>query len=325
MQEAGVPVTYGYISDIHERKDRNLDCTTAGATSGVALGPGDACYMDNAQGATTQAFAKFFDRLANDGITPRNTLFVIGAEENDHLAGANVGRASAPTDPAGCDGVTVPCTLRGGQIGELQANLPRCSPTRRQHHRVRRRAAGRLDLRARPARAEPTRSTAAGAGPRPHHRRQPVQRRRREKIVNYQAGTTEQRILHLQTADPQRTPTVTVFPKADYFFDASVPDCARARPRPRLRRREPAFAWNHGYYSPDIDITWSAFVGPRGPGPRRRRSGRRGAARRCATRTAAAASRRSARKGTWADETDVRPTMLLPRGAARRLRDWTAG
>src|SRR5205823_6642907 len=44
MQEAGLPVTYGYISDIHERKDANSGCTTASATSfGAALGPGDSC------------------------------------------------------------------------------------------------------------------------------------------------------------------------------------------------------------------------------------------------------------------------------------------
>ena len=32
MQEAGVPVTYGYIADIHERKDWSINCTTASAT-----------------------------------------------------------------------------------------------------------------------------------------------------------------------------------------------------------------------------------------------------------------------------------------------------
>ena len=52
---------------------------------------------------------KFLDRLGKDGITRQNTLFVIGAEENDHLAGANVGRAVAPSDPATCDGVVTPC------------------------------------------------------------------------------------------------------------------------------------------------------------------------------------------------------------------------
>ena len=148
MQEAGVPVTYGYIADIHERKDWSFDCTTADATAfGNALGPGDACYTENAQ-RYDQAFAKFLDRLAKDGITPKNTLFVIGAEENDHLAGANVGRAEAPSDPANCDGVTTPCRYAAKQVGELQANLPQLLKARdRRHHRVRPRAAGRLALR----------------------------------------------------------------------------------------------------------------------------------------------------------------------------------
>ena len=62
------------------------------------------------------AFGKFFARLAADGITTDNTLFVITADENDHFAG------SAPT-PAGCDGVNVPCTYPPGHKGEVDANL----------------------------------------------------------------------------------------------------------------------------------------------------------------------------------------------------------
>src|SRR5438046_1762315 len=50
------------------------------------------------------------------------TEFVIGAEENDQLSGANVGRAIEPT-PAGCDGVTTPCHYAPNQVGELQANI----------------------------------------------------------------------------------------------------------------------------------------------------------------------------------------------------------
>ena len=125
MQEAGVPVTYGYIADIHERKDWSFDCTTADATAfGNALGPGDACYAENAQ-RYDQAFAKFLDRLAKDGITPNNTLFVIGAEENDHFAGANVGpsrgaRATRRTATAS----SRPCRYATKQVGEVQANLP---------------------------------------------------------------------------------------------------------------------------------------------------------------------------------------------------------
>src|SRR5262249_7686390 len=122
--EAGIPVTYGYIADIHERKDWSFQCTTADATGfGNALGPGDSCYTENAQRYDV-SFGKFLDRLAKDGITPNNTLFVIGAEENDHLAGANGGRADAPSDPPNCDGVTTPCRYAHSQIGEVQANLP---------------------------------------------------------------------------------------------------------------------------------------------------------------------------------------------------------
>src|SRR5919198_3137123 len=113
MQEAGIPVTYGYISDLHERKPGTTGCTTVGANTGFALGPGDKCFVDNTK-AYDSAFQKFFDRLAADGITPDNTLFIIGAEENDHFAGANVGRSLTPT-PLTCDGVTVPCTYETGK------------------------------------------------------------------------------------------------------------------------------------------------------------------------------------------------------------------
>ena len=73
MQEAGVPVTYGYISDIHERKDANTGCTTAGATAfGSPLGPGDSCTAATAA-AYDQAFATFLDgwpRTASPRRTP---------------------------------------------------------------------------------------------------------------------------------------------------------------------------------------------------------------------------------------------------------------
>ena len=73
------------------------------------------------------------------------------------------------------------------------------------------------------------------------------------------------------------------------------------------------FAWDHGYYSPDIDITWSSFVGPGvksrgidGPSP--------------ADSPAVAAPDGGglvpdfSTRGTWADETDIRPTMLYLAG-----------
>ena len=69
-----------------------------------------------------QAFGTFFQRLAAEGITPQNTLFVLSSDEGDHEAGANVGRAIQPT-PANCDGVTVACTYPTGSFGELEGNV----------------------------------------------------------------------------------------------------------------------------------------------------------------------------------------------------------
>src|SRR4029079_16057055 len=73
--------------------------------------------------AYDDSFVKSFDRRGKDGITPANTEFVITAEENDHLAGANSVRASQPS-PAGCDGANVPCQYAANQIGQPQANPP---------------------------------------------------------------------------------------------------------------------------------------------------------------------------------------------------------
>jgi hypothetical protein len=321
MQEAGVPVTYGYISDIHEVKNESHNCTTATATSyGNALGPGDACYVETAK-RYDSAFAKFLDRLAKDGITPKNTLFVIGAEENDHFAGADVGRAQAPDDPATCDGVTTPCRYSAGQVGEVQANLPGMLAAERHDttpFAVEPQGAAvyvtnPAGKAVSPAADDPAvrrleRDTAALTADNPHSGVQG------ETVVNYQAGAIEQRILHLQTADPQRTPTYTVFPRPDYYFDSASPACASsADPQAACVTVNSSYAWNHGYYSPDIDITWSSFVGPDiahrgvdGPQPADSPAVK--------DPDGGGLVPDFSTVGTWADETDVRPTMLYAVG-----------
>ena len=105
MQEHGVPVTYAYISDAHDAHP-----------NGPAFGPGSAGYVATLK-SYNDAFGKFFTRLAKDGINKSNTLFVFTADEGDHFVGG------APS-PAGCDGVTVPCTY--SQIGELKTNWLVC-------------------------------------------------------------------------------------------------------------------------------------------------------------------------------------------------------
>jgi hypothetical protein len=60
MQEAGIPITYAYISDAHDGHG------TAGNIH-FAYGPGEAGYVQQLHDYD-MAFQKFFDRLAADGI-----------------------------------------------------------------------------------------------------------------------------------------------------------------------------------------------------------------------------------------------------------------
>ncbi len=102
MQEHGVPVTYAGIPD--SRQDSG---------SGKALGPGEAGSVSRLRDDDA-AFDRFFTRLAQDGITRSNTLFVFTSDEGDHFVGG-------PAAPAACDGVAPPCTYK--QIGELSVNV----------------------------------------------------------------------------------------------------------------------------------------------------------------------------------------------------------
>jgi hypothetical protein len=306
MQEAGIPVTYGYISDLHEKKaDTTTGCTTTANAPvvGRPVGPGDSCYVANAQ-HYDKAFKTFFERLQSDGITPANTLFVISAEENDQFAGANVGRATEPT-PAGCDGVTTPCNYASGQIGELQANIKGLLTGRASGNTqfdIEPQGAS-IYVHGQPTANDPTvrqleRDTAAMTNP-----HDPYSGVDNEKIAQYQAGVLEQRVLHMQTVDPLRTPTYTLFPKPDYFFSTSGANVSI----------NSSFAYDHGYYSPNIDITWVGIAGkgvavngvdgpqpPDGNQPSDPES----------TNTVPEASQ----VGTWVEEADIRPTMLYLTG-----------
>jgi hypothetical protein len=299
MQESGIPVTYGYISDIHERKAGQSGCTTATATSsGKPVGPGDSCYLSTAK-SYDDAFNAFLTRLAADGITPENTEFVVGAEENDQFAGANVGRALQPT-PAGCDGVTVPCSYPAGSLGELQANIKGLvsgTASASTPFDIEPQGAS-IYVHGQPAASDPAvrqleRDTAAMTGD------NPFSGATGQSIVKYQASALEERALHMQTADPLRLPTYTLFPVPDYYFSTTGPNVSV----------NSSFAWNHGYYSPNIDVTWSALVGPgvahRGvDGPQPAQSNE--AHDPNSTHTVPQAST----AGTWVEETDLRPTLL---------------
>jgi hypothetical protein len=298
MQEAGIPVTYAYISDTHDKKSGATGCTSPAN----ALGAGDACSVA-ALHSYDLAFQTFFQRLAADGITPANTEFVVGAEENDQMAAANIGRTVQPT-PAGCDGVTVACHYATGQIGELQANikglLSTTSSSGTQFDVEPQGAA--IYVHGQPAANDPAvrqleRDTAAMTS------NLTYSGVANEHIVKYQAGAVEQRLLHMQTNDPLRTPTYTLFPMPDYFFSTTGANVSF----------NAGFAYDHGYYSPNIDITWAGMVGPGvavrgvdGPGP----TGGNESQDPNSTHTVPQAST----NGTWVEETDLRPTLLYLAG-----------
>ena len=67
MLEAGVPIVYFYMADVHDS-----------ATGSGAFGPGEAGYVAQLK-AYDKAWGQFFARLKADGITADNTLFVITA------------------------------------------------------------------------------------------------------------------------------------------------------------------------------------------------------------------------------------------------------
>jgi arylsulfatase A-like enzyme len=243
MLEAGVPVVYLYIEDAHDNH----------GSSGGTYGPGEAGYVAQLQQYNT-AFGKFFARLATDGITKDNTLFVVTPDENDHFVGG------APT-PANCDGVNVPCTYAAGQKGEIDTLINRLLITQRANSTtfsVHSDDAPTVYINGNP---EPTDAVTRTM----EHdldalvATNPITGNT-DKLSRLLADQAEMKLLHMVTASPARTPTMTMFGNDNYFFEtgsggacASQSDCVSVGP---------AFAWNHGDFQQQITRTWVAMVGP---------------------------------------------------------------
>jgi hypothetical protein len=272
MEEHGVPVTYAYISSAHDKHTFPFR----------AFGPGEAGYVAQLK-TYDQAFAKFFARLAADGITPQNTIFNFSADENDHYAGR-------PGSPANCDGVTIPCTyvLSGPGVdnstvtlGEIATNmtdlmskagvttsfdihfdtapavylLPRAGRTAAVTRNFEQVAATLVD---------PKNNNTGLSTP----------------LMQRMADPVEMQLLHMITGDPARTPTLIYFGNADYFFTTfGSPDFAQ----------NSGFAWQHGDFQPDIVTSWLGLVGP--------------------------GVRHLGRDNqTWVDHADTRPTIIALAG-----------
>jgi hypothetical protein len=274
MQESGIPVTFGYISDAHDQHG------VAGEIH-ATRGPGEADYVQQLHNYDV-AFDQFFNRLASDGITKKNTLFVFNVEEGDHFAGA------IPT-PAGCDGVTVACHY--SLVGEVNGNLQGLLKTQQgitTPFTIHSDMAPTLYLNGNPARTSTT-ARAFGRGVGALRATNPYTNIN-ENITAALADQVEEKTLHMVTADPQRTPNLTMFALPDYFLFASSAACDEGGTTPScitVPTTPPTstFAWNHGGIQPEIGTTWLGIVGP-------------------GVKNSADDST------TWADHSDTRPTML---------------
>jgi hypothetical protein len=87
-----------------------------------------------------------------------------------------------------------------------------------------------------------------------------------QKLFVAMADPVEEQLLHMVTADPQRTPTFTPFAQGDYFLSASsTTPCPGNDPNACLTTAvtnpNSSFAWNHGGVQPEIRTTWIGWGG----------------------------------------------------------------
>ncbi len=275
MQEAGIPVTYGYISDAHDAHGNSGNIH-------FAYAPGEAGYVQQLHDYDV-AFQQFFDRLAADGINKSNTLFLFTVDEGDHFAG------SQPNNPS-CDGVTVACDYTGLPVGEVNGNLSAMIRTQFNDttpFTVHSDVAPNVYITGNPSQTDPaTRQLEREMAQ--LHWTNPYTGVDQHNIMVALADKTEMKTLHMITADPFRTPTFTPFADPDWFFFASgspatcATDAACASVPPRSSQ---SFAWNHGSIQDQIASTWAGYVGP-------------------------GIKRLGDTGSVWTDHTDHRPTVL---------------
>lgn len=266
MQEAGIPVTFAYIADVHDDH-----------VNGVAFGPGEAGYVAQAK-SYDAAFAKFFARLAADGIDQSNTLFIFTADEGDHFAGG-------PPSPANCDGVTIPCTY--ANIGEFDVNLNQLVANETGNttaFSIHFDDAPNVYIKGEPASTAPvTRQLERAFSELTEVN--PITNNT-DKLTVALADPVEMGLLHMITADPKRTPSFTMFADADYFFLSFGSPAAV---------ENNGFAWNHGGIQPEVARDWLGIVGP---------------GVQVSSQNSQGTNNSQGTQIAFSDQTDVRPTMM---------------
>jgi len=302
MQEAGIPVTFAYISDVHDNH-----------AGGGAYGPGEAGYVA-ALKDYDDAFAKFFARLAADGINQGNTLFIVTADENDHFAGETA---------QNCDGVNTPCVYNtaagnpqhgifdvtnggatpwngptvwppaaqnGPLVGEVGYNMKWLigATIANTGYDISFDSAPSFYINGQPQAVDaagnvvlnPTLRAFEQAAANLEAFDPYIDATQLTPVARYLVDAPTLKAIHMINADPQRTMSFTMFSEPDYFFETFSP-C----PSPSQGCVNDGFAWIHGDYSNDIGQTWLGMVGP-------------------------GVKQRGVDDSTWTDHTDIVPTMM---------------
>jgi hypothetical protein len=245
MQEAGVPVTYAYISDAHDNH-----------TLLRASGPGEADYQAQLK-SYDQAFGAFFHRLKAHGIDKSNTLFVFTVDENDHFAGGDSTDGTWSHTFCNLDaGQTCPAN----QIGEISANLAGLLPAGEPPFSLHSDSAPTVYVNGQPQRTDPAvrkleRDVAALQVP------DPYVASHQTPLTLYLADPVAEHTLHMVNADPRRTPTFTLFANPDYFVSTFNTNCPDAASSAKVCV-DYHFAWSHGDATNDIGRIWLGLVGP---------------------------------------------------------------
>jgi len=281
MQENGVPVTYGYLSDVHDCHTPN---TTTDSVVSTAQGAGESCAEKQIADYNI-AFGAFFSNLAAHGINRSNTLFVITVDEGDHFTGG----AGIPQPDGTLAYSHTNCSILtacpSNQIGEVNINLPPLLPTGEPLFAVHSDSAPTVYVNGNPESTNPSlrkleRDVGSLAAPDPYN-----DNGRPTKVTYQMADPVEEAALHMVNADPARTPSFTDFGQDDFFFTASSsnPSCGG---NPCV---SPGFAWNHGDVQQQIADTWAGMVGP-------------------------GVASNGVNSTTWTDHTNLRPTIMALTG-----------
>jgi hypothetical protein len=214
MQTHNVPVTYAYISDLHDNHSNP-------ANPQIGMGPGEQDY-ENQLHAADAAFGKFFQNLAAQGINKSNAVITVTSDENDHYAGG-------PPHQPGCTGAAGNyCTYAGVNVkdpkfalgeldgsisGMLNTQIPGYTAPPGDDHTD---SAPNVYLKSDPGVLDngvEVASAQTRIQERDLARLQETNPRTglKDTIANYIAGPTEMNLLHMITGDPARNPTYTLF------------------------------------------------------------------------------------------------------------------